>query len=99
MKEQEYFNYKNGKLDVCEEWDKGRYSVAAAEEKLLNLDRGKKVGDLFKGMTVCPIGNASCHDYLEVEVFGFHPDGSKRFRRCLCTLGIEGDGDKCPLNK
>ena len=92
---------EDGDMHKCfKAWDKKKIVYRGIHGKLLKLKEGDKTGDLLSNCTVCPIGNATCHDYLSVKVYGYHPEiGGEETRIMVCTLGIEGDGDKCPLNK
>jgi len=81
-------------------WDEGGYTYNEVEEKLLELKEGEKIKDILSECTVCPIGNATCEHYLTFKFVGFNPNkGYKKHEMMICGIGIEGDGEKCPLNK
>jgi len=85
---------------VGETWDKGEHTYDGAMRHLVELKPGEKIGNLVKDCTICPVRNATCASYMEWELYGFNPaKGGKKFPLMVCAMGIEGDGEKCPLNK
>jgi len=88
--------------ETCKTWDKGEYTYDGAMDDLIKLEplSGKKLGDIMKDCTICPVGNGTCFSFMTIKVYGFHPEKpGKETELMICALGIEGDGEKCPLNK
>ena len=83
-----------------DKWDKGEHTYSDAEEKLMTLKRGEKIGNVLAECTICPIGNATCAEFFNITVAGFHPEkGIEEQKITICPLGVAGDGEDCPLNK
>ena len=81
-------------------WDAGHHALNENEGRVWKHPEGEKIGDLLSDWTVCPIGNASCQNAAYLELYATNPDkGGKAVKVMLCPLGVEGDGEKCPLNK
>jgi len=86
--------------EIFKIWDDGGYTYSEAQEKLLQLKDGELIGDILNKCTICPIHNGTCSDYIELQTYGYNPDkGGKTDTIMICTLGVTGDGEKCPLNK
>lgn len=82
-----------------EKWDNGEYTYGAAEEKLLALNGGDRLGNILSACTICPVGNSNCKDYLTIEIVGFHPDKGLTTKDLMVrSLGITSI-DTCPLSK
>jgi hypothetical protein len=58
------------KFDI---WDKGEYTYNEVDEKLLKLEEGEEIKDILSKCTICPVGNGTCTDYIELNVYGFNP--------------------------
>lgn len=87
-------------MDVFERWDKGEHFFGELGEKLLKLKDGEKIGNILSNCTICPIHNGSCHDFLEVGIYGVHPNKKGKLEKIsICECGVEGAGERCPLNK
>lgn len=87
-------------MGAIEKWEKGEHYFGEIGEALRNLKDGEKIGNILSKCTICPIHNSSCHDFLELAVYGVHPEKRGTLKKLsICELGIEGDGIKCPLNK
>ena len=85
---------------VGETWGKGEHTYDGAMRHLVKLKPGERIGDLVKHCTICPIRNATCASYMEWKLYGFNPaKGGKEFSLMVCAMGVEGDGEKCHLNK
>lgn len=88
--------------DTFKTWDKGEYTYDGAMDDLIKLKplSGEKLGDIMKDCTICPVGNGTCFSFMTIQVYGFHPEKPGKLTELMvCALGIEGDGEKCPLNK
>lgn len=87
-------------MKAYKKWDKGEHYFGDIGEALRDLKDGEKIGNILSKCTICPIHNASCHDFLELSIYGFHPKkGGKLEKISICECGVEGDGITCPLNK
>ena len=86
--------------EMSDKWDAGEFTHCDEAQEIVDLEGGKKIGDIMSKMTVCPVGNATCVLYMKLEIYGYNPDkaGEKTYIS-ICPLGVEGDGEKCPLNK
>ena len=81
-------------------WDEGHHTLGSEEGALFEHAEGEKLGDLMSEWTVCPIGNGTCNDMVDVRMLAIHPDKPpENVVVQLCPLGVSGDGDSCPLNK
>lgn len=86
--------------DVFAVWDRGEFLFSDLEQALLDLPDGSKLGDILSKSTKCPIHNGTCESMIIIKVYGMNPDkGYKLIEVQVCPLGVEGDGDACPLNK
>jgi len=90
----------NTKKDIFETWDAGEFFFNEVEEQLINLPDGMKLNEILKKSTKCPVHNGTCESMILITVFGMHPEkGHKKVEIQICPLGVEGDGEDCPLNK
>jgi len=83
-------------------WDKGEHTYDGAMGDLAKLKplSGEKIGDIMKDCTICPVGNGTCFSFMTISIYGFCPGKpGKNVELMVCSLGIGGDGEKCPLNK
>ena len=88
------------KDDMFDVWDRGEHFFNDVERALIDLKDGKKLGDLLKEATKCPVYDSSCESMIFIEVYGVHPEkGHKKEVIQICPIGIKGNGEKCPLNK
>jgi hypothetical protein len=86
--------------EIFKTWEKGGHTFNPAEERLMALKEGEKIGGIVKDCTICPVGNGSCEHFMTWAIYGFNPiKGGKIVELMVCSIGIEGDGEKCPLNK
>jgi len=86
-------------LEAAEIWDKGGFVLNLLERKLQALKTGEELKDVLSGCTVCPVGNATCLNYLDLLFVGFHPSkGCEKHSIMICGLGVK-DIDHCPLSK
>jgi len=83
-------------------WEKGEYTYSKAERAILDLKEGQRLEtiiDELKGCTICPVCNATCPEYFEIIVSGFHPEKpSKQHKIMICPLGAT-NMDECVLSK
>jgi len=85
--------------DSFEAWNSGGFLFHAAEIDIANFESGKRLGSILSSVTKCPRGNATCYNAMCLELFGLHPEKDRcTVKVILCSLGITGDGEKCPLN-
>ena len=84
---------------IFDKWDAGKHTYSVAEEKLIALKGGEEISSATEDLTICPVGNASCIDMINMEIVGFHPTKKSEHRIIqVCGLGVK-NGNKCPLNK
>ena len=81
-------------------WDKGEHTYDGAMDDLVKLKSGEKFRDIMKDCTICPVGNGTCPSYMTIRVYGYNPGKpGKNVELMVCSVGVGGDGEKCPLNK
>lgn len=65
----------------------------------MELKAGEKLGEVLSACTICPVGNATCENYIDLIFVGFHPEKKlQEHKIMICGLGI-ADIDHCPLSK
>lgn len=82
-----------------EKWNRGEYVYSEAEEALMKLEGGERIGKILVNCTICPVGNATCSEYFTITTAGFHPE--KRMEKheiMICSAEVQ-KVDDCPLNK
>ncbi len=84
-----------------EAWDNGEFTYPdEVQEKLGRAKKGQEIGNVMSGCTICPVGNGTCHNFIDAKLYKFHPDkGGKAESIMICSLGIKENGEECPLNK
>jgi hypothetical protein len=93
-------NFCNDTEKAWKKWKKGEHTFNKCEEALIKLKSGQKLGNILENCTICPVGNASCEHFMEFSIYGFNPFAKgKLVKLIICSIGIEGNGEKCPLNK
>ncbi|MFA6537344.1 MAG: hypothetical protein WCT18_03000 [Patescibacteria group bacterium] len=80
-------------------WDKGDFVYNEPEDALMKLARGAKIGKRLSKCTICPVGNSSCPNMIDISMLGVHPTKKAECTEVqVCSLGIS-DIDHCPLSK
>jgi len=72
------------------------------EKKIMDYPKGKKLGKLLSDLTICPVGNGSCTEILDLVIREFYADQDDKFKfedHHLWLCGCGCDEDNCRLNK
>lgn len=85
-----------------ETWDKEEYIFNPALRALLDIPKGAKINQdvlsHLENCTICPVGNASCREYFEIQFIGIHPCKNHQEKTIrICPLGCTKE--TCILNK
>jgi len=85
--------------EVWAAWDAGEHVFSEVEDALMAVKPGEVIGDVLSKCTICPVGNGTCEQFMEVSCYGILPGQiGKIVKVMVCTIGVV-DIDHCPLSK
>lgn len=78
--------------------EKGEHIYNPSEERLLSAKNINDVVEALKTTSLCEVGNASCQNFIVLDVLGIHPEKPQKHNKIMiCSLGC--NEESCVLNK